>query len=248
MFNSQPNNPALAKLTAATVRVGDATGVLVEHNGHQLVIGSDHAVTGLDVVDILGAFGGYSANVYHHHPDIDVGTMAWSDKMPAGSALTIDTDLTISVGDDVWIAGYPSGWKGTTPVLSKANIAAVDGNEVWINGDGTWGNSGGPLVRIADGRPTLIGLVQGRAGSVQDALNDMYQELVKQNNTVDMLGLSMQAKALSLEPDMARLSGAIVAGMQVTLQISKSLVEKIDLHFRTGYLRIVPVEKFAHLL
>jgi hypothetical protein len=91
-------------------------------------------------------------------------------------------------GDDLLYFGYPLGKVGNvrnTPVLRKATIALVRSDqlpegEFYIEGHATFGNSGGPVFRIADyWSPSK----EGFAGIIGGFLSSSAVEIVESNGS-----------------------------------------------------------------
>jgi len=84
---------------------------------------------------------------------------------------------TLTTGEQVTVWGFPKGVGGVKPILSTGYIAGVETDPVYrdkrglhqmntdlwiINGDINPGNSGSPVLRVADG--SIIGIVVRRSG------------------------------------------------------------------------------------
>jgi hypothetical protein len=179
------------------------------------------------------------------HDDItDVAILGDSPKLEFPGIDLVSDDDNVAVADPVYIAGFPDGWPGDSPIGTTGSIAGIDG-EMWVSADTTWGHSGGPICILDGPEPRLAGIVLGRAGSVRRDLEELVNSL---SETAQKLRSAMGGAhggfvigsahgALSLG-DFATFAGdglARISGF-------------VGLHFRTGYTRAATSAEIRRLL
>jgi hypothetical protein len=153
--------------------------------------------------------------------EADVAVLADLPEIPGGSLRVAEADV-LAVGDDIWLAGFPTGWKGNVPIVVRGTVAGV-GEETWINADGTWGNSGGPVVVLSGSGPVVVGLVLGPAGQVHADLADAKQEIKVTTDLIQRANDPGNSGHRLFAPE---------------LGLATAMTDFVERHFRTGYLRI----------
>jgi hypothetical protein len=283
-FSNVPTDPKLAALVNATVRVGSATGAIVLAPRRRVVVTAAHVVEREEspIVRVRGATFSFDASVLATSHESDIAILSDHINVPSDFGLQlVDAASPVALGDDVWTAGFPTGWNQSVPVTARGLVAAVS-DEVWINADGTWGNSGGAVVRMCDEQPAIAGIVLGRAGAVGKALRNLRDDLRKVTTrdvyseqaferfvddslrSIDATGDQLVAKEVPADGDritqLATVVGNILGlqksmvetvrgitqvmhantkrSMGIIAETATMLVDLVDDHFRTGYVRI----------
>jgi hypothetical protein len=185
-----------------------------------------------------------------------------------GTAVEIAEGKTDALpGDGIWAAGFPRGWDGPDPVVVPGTIAGLS-DESWVNVDGIWGDSGGPLCRLLDGqKAVLAGIMLGNTKGVSKALKDwgkLFGEtagdsrlaleqlrtgnpaLAKQTMAELRAPLKLETTAGRLDPSSAPAHIRLVAMMGALG--NSALAGLIEDHFRPGFLRFAPVSGIRKLL
>lgn len=96
--------------------------------------------------------------------DIDCAILSLCAAAPTAGIEIMESRRQLEPGRDVWLAGFPAGWHHSTPVLSRGVVAAHVDGEIWVQGAGNKGFSGGPVVIIEGGKPLLAGVAIRLAG------------------------------------------------------------------------------------
>ena len=179
-MTNEPRDPALATLARATVRVGTGSGVVISGPSVPLIATAEHVLEGDEPATVQkGSIFG-EACVVRRDADLDVALLTPPRELEAlTSSVALDVadgDEVARPGDAIWGAGFPDGLRGANPVLVPGAVASV-GEQSWANLDGTWGNSGGPICRIVDGKPVVVGVLLGRAGLPRDELGELIGDL-----------------------------------------------------------------------
>jgi len=175
MEPTEPKHSALRALVAATVRVGQGSGVLVRRARSEVVVTAAHVLRDDGPARVWSNGRFFDLNVLHSDADLDLAVLEAPHRL-AGAALRVPGER-IAVGEDLWATGFPRGWPADDgPVLCRGTVAGI-ARENWINLDATWGNSGGPLASLASGRPMLVGVTLGQAGDTHQELEDMRRTL-----------------------------------------------------------------------
>lgn len=155
-MSREPRDQALAAMLRATVRVGDASGVVgsgvVIRNGNATLVATAHHVVEGDGPHCIWWRDGFvGATVLAFDEAADVAVLAAPPQVDDIAVTLANTENEAAIGDDVWATGFPGGWQGADPVLARGVVAGFGPRENWIDIDGTWGNSGGPISRVIDG-------------------------------------------------------------------------------------------------
>ena len=86
-------------------------------------------------------------------PERDIAIAPLEGPVPARTALGIEPDYNWSIGETVWVSGYPNG----TRSINRGNISGTLGTgRIFIDADVWWGSSGGG---VWNDRGELIGVV-----------------------------------------------------------------------------------------
>jgi hypothetical protein len=237
----------------ATVRVGKGSGVVIRSGAHALIATAEHVVEG-ESEQLIRWPGGFDEQaVLARDSKTDVAVLAAPTKLD-GVALAVE-DIGPEPGDEVIAAGFPDGWDQTHPVLARGVIAGF-GTENWVNLDGTWGNSGGPLCFLVGVRPRVVGILLGRAGAASrelDELRKTNQRFLAQLEADREKVLSHERNAIAAAAGGAMTPAAIqwldraqTASLQAT-SVDR-LLGLLDDHFRTGFLRFARASEILQLL
>jgi hypothetical protein len=221
----------------ATVRVGSGSGVVIRNGANTLIATAAHVVKG-DGPHLIKWPGGFDEQgVLARDDKADVAVLAAPPKLEA-FALDVD-DIEAEVGDSVTAAGFPDGWNELHPVLARGVIAGY-GEENWVNLDGTWGHSGGPLCLIVSGaRPLVVGILLGRAGAVNRQLEHLRKYFTRQH------------EAALEHPVIMHVVGWVDTALQTIDGVTgflKEMTSLMDDHFRTGFLRFASATDVLKLL
>jgi hypothetical protein len=244
---SIPKNPNLAALVNATVRVNGAAGFVLDRgSGSPRVIISARHVVKEAPASVTITCNRQTSSSYELSCDetADISILAVSEDVGATGLRLIDSAELISLGDEIWSAGFPSGWKGPTAVLSRGIVAGVAEKEEpnpWINVDGSWGCSGGPIGAMTSDGPRVIGIVLGGAGSPNDeirsAMDDQSFRTYLENQATAIRsknpapGWLVISKLLSILGDMIGF-----------------FARRINEHYRTGYIHIATADQIRSIL
>lgn len=237
----------------ATVRVGNGSGVVLRNGANALIATAEHVVEGDGKHLIRWPDGFDEQAVLARNTKADVAVLAAPRKLDE-VALDVE-DIGPEPGDEVIAAGFPDGWDQAHPVLARGVIAGF-GAENWVNLDGTWGNSGGPLCFLVGVRPRVVGILLGRAGAASRELDELRKinnrfltELEANRETV----LSHERNAIAaagggvMNPAAIQwLDRARTASLQATA--TDRMLGLLDDHFRTGFLRFARAPEVLELL
>jgi hypothetical protein len=131
-------------------------------------------------------------------------------------------------------------------VLVRGAVAGIEA-ESWANVDGSWGNSGGPICRVVDGRPIVSGIVLGRGGETNEDLDDLRRRASGVLGELEQLGELIRAdieSARDADPRLASDVGWEAFQVRGMVEIATLL----DQHFRTGFLRYADAVAIRKLL
>jgi len=232
----EPRSRVWAAIARATVRVGNGSGVVIRSRSHTLIATAAHVVEGDGPHRIWWPGDFTEQPVVQRDSDADVAILAAPPKLDAAAIDVADPEP--EVGEDVSAAGFPGGWEGLHPVLAHGVIAGL-GKQNWVNLDGTWGNSGGPLCRTVNATPSVVGLLLGRAGDVNRQLENLRKYFKAQHEAALEHPFISQIVTW-VDPALQTLDG--VTGFL------KQMADLMDDHFRTGFLRFAPASEVRKLL
>lgn len=254
--------PSVEALIAATVRVNGGTGFLLRTpTGARVVVTARHVV-GSGEAQIVHPERSYTAAIYASSED-DLAVLPDHDQIPAVIGLEI-TSAMPPPGSNLVIAGFPDGWKAQTPLLGSAILAGAAEGQVWIQADGTWGHSGGPVI---DSLGRVVGMVLRRAGVSSTDLGEFRRVASEMQARIAAARIAHKSneemlhllKLQSSKSALAQVSSGVSEGMLGMTDAMHSLgdvvaafVEMtsslIDQHFRTGYLQIATADQVESLL
>ncbi len=233
-----PNDPALARVSAATLRVGNASGFLVRKGNARVVVTASHVVGNDAQVTLRWPGGQGRTTVLQKHPKADVAVLADLPGIPGAGLELAPAGKAVGVGERVWIAGFPSGWQEIHPVLSTGIVSGV-GNESWISGASTWGNSGGPVAAVEGDDVHVIALVTGLGSKAHADLEAAVQALRQ----------TEQAVKSATDGTVIRMGGLSIGDYAAyTARALASVCNFIEAHFRSGFVRIEPYDKILESL
>jgi S1-C subfamily serine protease len=237
-FGARPRDSELSQLADATVRVAGGSGVVVKPRDVRCVLTAFHVVKGKSRVLLRWATGSAEADVLKSDPARDLALLDCPETLTAAPVTVGDDQVDVRVGDEVWIAGYPSGWADNSPVFSTGIIGGV-GQEVWVNADATWGNSGGPVIIRHGSEIRLVGAVLGRGGAVEKALDDTTSQLRQAVQQLQGVGAGGSVQLMGI--DFGRFA-------QFSANALRVCSEFIGTHFRSGYVRVATSKDLAAFL
>jgi aryl carrier-like protein len=192
---------------------------------------------------------------------------------PSGLALA-GPDEEGRVGDFVWASGFPRGWKGSSPVVARGTIAGIE-SENWVNLDGTWRTSGGPLCQVDASRQVrVVGLLLGNAsepadllrkveGLVNEGLDSLepiekqVEQLRQQTDAAEkrlakmprLLGWAVRVSTAQDASKYAAELGSLLANVERgQYRLTRFLLRLLADHFRTGFLHFVDASAIRKLL
>jgi Trypsin-like peptidase domain len=231
----------------AVVRVGGATGVTFLNGDVRLIATAWHVVKARPASSLVrrGAFS-FLASVLGHDEDTDLAILADDPRLPGSPLALLGADEPLAPGDEIHIAGFPSGWMGELPLLSSGTAAGIDGGELWLNADTTWGHSGGPVAIVRDDVPLLAGTVLGRGGSLRHDLDRLVSELTTSAKKLGAAANAQGSGGFAVGTGMGVVSFGAVA--ETTGKALAVLSEFGAAHFRTGYTRVASAESLRKLL
>jgi Trypsin-like peptidase domain len=231
----QPRHRGWAAVVRATVRVGSGSGVVIRSGSAAVIATAQHVVEDNREHRIRWPEGFADRTVVVRDESNDLAILASPPELEDFAISVVDADHESEIGDDVCASGFPSGWDETHPVLARGVVAGL-GSENWVNLDGTWGNSGGPLCRIMNSRPFVVGILLGRAGDVNEKLADLRKGLEQSRGALQ----APKAHLAGVNPEWQGLLGV--------LNIAKEISELMEDHFRTGFLRFAAASDLRKLL
>jgi hypothetical protein len=244
----EPRDPALAAMWRATLRVGDGSGVLVTSGKTAVLATANHVVEGDGPHRIRWPGGFTDATVLTRNKSRDLAVLA-APRALEGDALALpEPEEDAVTGDDVWASGFPGGWNGEEPVLARGAIVGV-GDQNWVNLDGTWGNSGGPLCRPSTEGAIVIGILLGNASDPSARLRD-YRRLFEQHREMEKTVKEPRDNP-SAPPEIQVLRdlwGATFRLAKHDVEIGLAVSDLIAEHFRTGFLLFTPASDLRKLL
>jgi hypothetical protein len=250
-MSRDPRDPALDAMLGATVRVAEGSGVVIRNGGVTLIATANHVVRDGTTRHVRCGELSADCSVVTKHEESDLALLTAPPTFDE-VALEIAGDSAFArVGDAVWASGFPRGWRGDRPLLARGAIAGF-GDENWVNLDGTWGQSGGPLCRIAAGVPLVVGILLGNASDSSDELIKSREAFQRgRRMSEEMIGKADELLATRMQEP-----GGLFAGIQrlaallfsQTVMAGGMVTELIDEHFRTGFLRFADASEIGKLL
>jgi hypothetical protein len=264
---TDPRDSALLEVFRATVRVANGSGVVIwPSNSPLLIATAAHVVrTGENHLVRRGAVFD-ECPVITRDDRLDLALLRAPQGLEKVAIEVADETTDALPGDPIWTAGFPRGWDGPDPVVAAGTIASL-GLECWVNVDGSWGDSGGPLCRALNGRAVLVGNLLGNTKGVSKALEDwvrMFGEdagaarlalegLRERHSALSKEAVAEMTKPLKIDALLGKLdpSSPTVQIKLLTLMHahgSTALARLIEDHFRTGFLRFGPVAGIRKLL
>jgi hypothetical protein len=235
----QTRDPALAEMVRATVRVEQGAGFLVRNSsGQRIVVTARHVVAGRSAVMLRWPGGSTSGTVLTEDKSSDLAIVTDSPAMPGKGMQLLPSSESLSLGDPIWLAGFPDGWQDLSPVIGQGVIAGI-GTETWINADGTWGNSGGPVVVVREGAPFVVGAVLRRGGEAERALQDAIQTLRESRDRVAAATRNSNLMIPGLD---------VVGFVRYSANAFAALADFIRDHFRSGYVAIASRDQIASIM
>lgn len=247
-MTTEPRDPALAALAGATVRVGKGSGVVIwPPNSALLIATAAHVVRTGETHMVRKGSVFEDRPVIARDEDLDVALLTAPSGLEKAAIEVADETTGALPGDGVWAAGFPRGWSGPDPVLARGTIAGL-GDENWINVDGTWGNSGGPIVRVIGGASVVVGILLAKAGQANRDLESLRKDVraFDSDLEVEIAKKTKQPGSLSDPKVIQFLDAAKTASLHA--RSSDRILGLLDDHFRTGFLRFAPVADLRKLL
>lgn len=248
----EPRDPSLAALARATVRVADGSGVVIRNGSSALVATAAHVVRGADVATIRRGQTFGDGAVIARDEAMDVALLTPPRDLETPALDLADEESAGRSGDPVWAAGFPRGWKGPGPLVAQGTVAGI-GDESWVNLDGTWGQSGGPLCRLSGGSALVVGLLLGAGGDPSQRFEE-FEDIMKEAREFGLrfYDLSEQLQQGTADDAVENASRDAVALQLATASLSFRYatlnLELLRDHFRTGFLRFAPVAVLRNLL
>jgi hypothetical protein len=154
------------------------------------------------------------------------------------------TDDALAVGDEVELAGFPSGWADIKPVYARGVLSGQD-SRLWVNADASWGNSGGPVCARVRGEPCVVGVLLGRAGSVRGDLNTLVGQLKDEAAKLTRAASGPMGGFVTMTTEGPIDHARATVGLG---QVVSRLAMFIDVHFRSGYADVAPPSAIRALL
>jgi hypothetical protein len=246
----EPRDPALVALFRATVRLqtksGSGSGVVIRGPSGPLVATAAH-IFNRDEQPIIRKSGLLAeGSVVGRDPERDVALLMAPSELGQVALELADDEDPARPGDAIWGAGFPAGLEGTDPALVPGVVATV-GEKNWANLDGTWGNSGGPICAIRETGPKVVGILLGRAGDVNRTLQSFRSMVEFATQKIVEFGPLFEQVATASGTDPA-LPRVLMSGQRLSLDTSRRVLELLEEHFRTGFLRFAPVVDLRRLL
>jgi S1-C subfamily serine protease len=239
----EPRDPRLTAIFRATVRVADGSGVVIRNGKTVLVATAAHVVRDSEAHMVWKGTVFGDCPVIARDDNLDIAVLTSPVKLEEVALDVADEQADTLPGDPVWAAGFPQGWNGSDPVIVSGTVAGI-GKENWLNLDGTWGNSGGPICRLLEDRPIVAGIVQGNASEASRGL-DLFDQLTKgMSERLAAVSDSMEAPSTSDLKFMRGTMGLLASHMKVSEMLG-SLVRN---HYRTGFVKFGPVADLRKLL
>lgn len=115
-------------------------------------------------------------------PAIDVAILKLgtpNTQVTAATPISINLTQNLEVGNRVYLFGYPGEVEEITmvpvTVSAETKIPRFGHNipHVRLNGDIIGGYSGGPLIRMFEGRPQLLGIVTDKECTIREAIDKL---------------------------------------------------------------------------
>jgi hypothetical protein len=235
MDDGLPRDPTLCQLFHATVKVmanKNGSGILVKPDGARCVLTAAHVVGDASSAIIRWPGGMSEVQVMSRSHSKDLALLGCPDEVPGDFLPRLRSGADVRVADDVWIAGFPMGWSGATPVLGRGVIAALGQDDNWVNVDSTWGFSGGPVACMCEGSWQLIGIIRGHPE------HGLHEDLEKTRASLRELDQRVQSQ-------WRRMGTYVIQGgvdyVRFAADVTPALVRSIQSvadHFRSGYLRV----------
>ena len=260
----EPRDPSVAAMARATVRVADASGVVFRNGRNYLIATAAHVVKDADAQSVRkGALFG-DGQVISRNEHLNLALIVPPLAFEAVAIDLVEPSEDALPGDSIWGCGFPRGWSGTHPVIAPRTIAGV-GEKCWVSIDGSWGASGGPLCRLWEGRPRVIGILLGNASHASEALNTWIntfaQHAAESRVAIERFRKRPALPTLEeliepLEPDGLEEAMMGPSSPEIQRQLADhanamagmALARLIEEHFRTGFLRFAPVADVRKLL
>lgn len=127
------------------------------------------------------------ADLKNMEPDLDLALLEPKNKL-GQDYLSLYTDESIQIGQQVATWGYPAGYHGVMPLLTIGYLSGVDGQQLpsgkvigryVVNSAFNSGNSGGPLIDVQSGK--VIGVVDSKLAPLSQNTIQGIQILKKMN-------------------------------------------------------------------
>jgi hypothetical protein len=234
-----PRKREWAALSQATVRVEGATGVVIQPQEARCVLTAFHVIKDQHSPMVKWPGGMERVYVLKTDPTCDLALLDCPGGLKVDPIRLLDSGEDVHPGDEILVAGFPTGWSGIHPVLANGVVAGVD-TETWVNADGTWGNSGGPVVYWNMQEWRLVAVILGRGGAVEKALEQTIrqtQNAVLQLNQIARFMPGGEISGINI-PAFARF---VASNLQATSEF-------ISTHFRSGYVRVATIDNISAFL
>jgi hypothetical protein len=155
------------------IRQGDGigSGVAITHQGKTRILTCSHIVSGegpitLHQEDVMGQRWRWKAKLIKRTEITDEGSKAdlalLSPNTPKDlTPARLPSSLRLVAGESCWYVGTPKGLHRSLErsIINRTRVQLWGGPRVLINGNGWYGNSGGPMYVNRDGRYVLAGIV-----------------------------------------------------------------------------------------
>lgn len=216
-LSRRPSNHALQLAFDSTIRVNNGSGVIINNKGTPVIISAAHVVGKAPRALLRWSGGTAHGDVLISDDESDISVISYGGELPTGGVHLLDDSKTISLGDALWVSGFPGGWEDTYPVISSAELAGV-GRKTWIRTDCIWGNSGSPIIHIEHDLAYLAGIVLGNIGEAERLLHVAIEEI--------------------------KLRGTEAANpmAQGVFGLIKIVLDMVKTHFRTGFIEMATYE------
>lgn len=241
-MSNEPRDPILATIFRATVRVAKGSGVVIRNGKATLIATAAHVVRGGEMHAVRRGAIFRECSVIARDDDLDVAVLEPPPELEAAAIAVADEAAEALPGDPICAAGFPRTWVGSEPVIVPGAVAGV-GEQSWLNLDGTWGNSGGPICRVVHDQPMVVGILLGNASEASNALDQFDKQTKVIGDRLAAFAESMAATT----PELQWMRGqmGLMASHMSMAQAVGALVRQ---HFRTGFVNFAPVADLRKLL
>lgn len=264
----EPRDPALANIVRATVRVNEGSGVVIRNGMAILIATAAHVVRDRETQQVGTSPASNECHLLNSDVDMDTALLTAPPQFESVALPMADGCVEALPGDQIWGAGYPRGWNGSHALIAAGTVAGL-GDQNWLNLDGTWGGSGGPVCRVLGEQAFVAGILLGNASSASGDLRlsvthfdeavaaaDAWVEhfegrsagierRIAEAGKSNMRSEQMKELGTALMFSEVALQGSLQAKITSTSQ--SVLAQLIEDHFRTGFLRFAPVTHLRKL-